>query len=169
MARPTRPTRTAFTLAELLLTLAIIAVLVGLATSRFDRSARHRSVDALAQLLLADLELARTASRAQERPVSVEFNSPPGNVGGWCVVGLHDGSLLIRRGWGALPAAVTHVALTRLDSRKDDDDDDDDDRPTLTFSPRGLPDAYGKIQIQCGPVVRIVQVDAPSAAFTLLR
>ncbi|MFN4243964.1 MAG: Tfp pilus assembly protein FimT/FimU [Tepidisphaerales bacterium] len=159
MARPSHPTHAAFTLVELLLTLAIIAVLAGLATSRFDRSARHRSVDALAQLLLADLELARTASRAQERPVSLEFNSPPGNVGGWCVVGLPDGRLIVRRGWGTLPAAVTYVALSDSVGR---------DAESITFSSRGVPLAYGKVELSCGPVSRVIQLDAPSAAVTIV-
>lgn len=148
----------AFTLIEVVLTLAILTLLIALVSPRFDRSARHRSVQSAARLLIADLEWARMAARAQSRPVAVEFNSPPGNAGGWCIVGLPDGKLVIRRGSGPTAAAIVHAGLS---------DHQGQSFQRVEFDAAGIPHVSGKVEIASGTVRCFVEIESPAAVFAV--
>lgn len=67
-----RPRR-GFTMIELVIVIVIVATVAAIAVPRFTQATRRQQLEAAAERVAADLELARTRSRASSQSVSVLF------------------------------------------------------------------------------------------------
>lgn len=144
-----------FTLVEVMLTAALIAVLALIALPRFDASSDRRHAETAAHRLLADLEWARTAARALGAPVTVTLNDSNTADNGWTLRGVAPQDIPHRARNPSLRAAVT--ALNLLDS-------EGKATTEITFDPLGIPSASGKVLLTSGKVTSTLRIEAPSAA-----
>jgi uncharacterized protein (TIGR02596 family) len=77
------PQNRAFTLIELLAVIAIISLLIGIASLAFQNSLQSQNLRATARQLAADLDHASLLARKENRPVDVFFYQyAPGELGG---------------------------------------------------------------------------------------
>ena len=66
--------RGGFTLVELVIVMVIIGVVGAIALPRFSQATARQQLDAAAERLVSDLELAKTRARASSQTVTVAFN-----------------------------------------------------------------------------------------------
>jgi prepilin-type N-terminal cleavage/methylation domain-containing protein len=71
---PARPPRLAFSLVELMICIAVMAVLAALAIPRYANATANYRADAAARRIVADLSLARSQARLISKPLTVAFN-----------------------------------------------------------------------------------------------
>lgn len=83
-----KPTTHGFTLVELMVTLAVLAIVATIAVPSFQEMMTKNRVKGAAEALYADMQLARQESIKRNQAISVTFGS---NSGGWCY-GLDDTS-----------------------------------------------------------------------------
>src|SRR5690242_3561900 len=81
-----RPNRPAFSIIELTLVLAIIAVVAGIALPRYGRAIASYRASAAAQRIVADIALAQTTARATSSSVTIVYT--PG--GSYTIDGIRD-------------------------------------------------------------------------------
>lgn len=144
-----------FTLVEVVLTAAIIAVVALIALPRFDASSDRRHAETAAHLLLADLEWARTAARARGAPVTVTLNDSNTASNGWTLRGVAPQDIPHRARNPSLRAAVSALNLS---------DSEGNATAAITFNPLGIPSASGKVLFTSGKVTSTLRIEAPSAA-----
>lgn len=139
-------TRRAFTLVELAVVIAILAILSAIAIPRFASASARRALDASAQRIVADLRHARQHALATSAPVAVTFDadtdsyvvaapSPLGNATSYRV-DLSD------------PPLSCRISATTLASS------------IVTFSAHGLPANSGDVTIQAGRFSRTISISA---------
>jgi len=140
--------RSAFSLLELLLTLAIIATLSAIAVPRFGMSAVRYRADLAAHRVVCDLQLVRSTARAGSSSRNVEFRP---NQDDYVISGI-------------IPLDPHMIAYT-VDLR---------DRPyeaalvsaefggdsAVTFNGWGLPDSGGTVVLSVGAEQRTIVLDA---------
>lgn len=83
-----KPTSHGFTLVELIVTLAIVAIVATIAVPSFQEMLTKNRVKGAAEAIYSDMQLARQESIKRNSVISVTFGS---NSGGWCY-GLDDAS-----------------------------------------------------------------------------
>jgi prepilin-type N-terminal cleavage/methylation domain-containing protein len=144
--------RTAFTLIELVLVVAAIAVLSAVAVPKYSSSMNRYRVNIAAKRVVADLALARAAARASGAGQVVDFSTrvnryvftglaaPDGRSGDYTVL-LSDDPYKVKISSVAFGTATPAVK-------------------TVTFSRFGLPQYDGTIVISCGDFSRTVLVDS---------
>ena len=118
-----------FTLLELLVTVAVAAVLLGIGVPSFIDTIRNSQMSASANDLLAAMHLARTEAVKRRTPVTVCSSADPlgvaptcsaGNFNGWIVFADTDGDIavdaaavppeVILRAHGPLPETITTLS-----------------------------------------------------------
>jgi type IV fimbrial biogenesis protein FimT len=135
----TRPNRLrGFTLIELMVTIAVLAILLAVAVPSFQRASMNARLSAQTNELIASLKEARSEAARRGVFVAVRANSEEkGFNDGWKVF-VGDGkteadeSTVVVRVVEALPASIT---LTRTDA--DFADSSAEDKDYVTFGPRG--------------------------------
>lgn len=143
----------AFTLVELAVVVAILAILSAIAVPRFAAASARRSLDASAQRILADLRHARQHALATSGAVGVVFDdaadayvveapSPLGNAATYRVELLEP------------PLACQITSVTLASGR-------------ASFSGHGLAEASGTVTIASGRFTRTITIDAGRAAPTV--
>jgi type IV fimbrial biogenesis protein FimT len=120
-----RPRNRGFTLLELLVTVAVAAVLLGIGVPSFIDTVRNNQMAASANDLLAAMHLARTEAVKRRTPVTVCSSANPlvapvcsaGSFNGWVVFADTDGDITVDplpeevlRAHGALPATITTLS-----------------------------------------------------------
>lgn len=71
LAHPTRALRAGFSLIEMLVTVSMIGIVVGMAAPNVSKDISHSRVNGAAQVVAADLEQALSIAGRQRRPVRV--------------------------------------------------------------------------------------------------
>lgn len=145
--RATRGSR-AFSLGELLIVVAVTAILAAIAVPRFGSSIAIHRADAAAQRIVADLELARSRARMTSATVQILFNAA-GNS--YELVGLMD---LDHSSENYVVSLAEEPYLARINSAVFDGDGE------VLFDGYGAPDSSGTVVIQVGDEVRQVILDA---------
>jgi Tfp pilus assembly protein FimT len=140
---------------ELVLVLAIIAILAAIAAPRYGRSATRYQADLAAQRVMADLALAQSTARAVSSSRMVVFN-----------MGTHSYSI---QGWASMqdrPAPYV-VDLAKPPYEATLGDVDFNSSATITYNGWGQPDSGGTIVLQVGSEQRTIYVDSETGQASL--
>ena len=140
----------AFTLLELVLVLAIITVLAGIAVPRYAAAQQNFRADAAAQRLVADLAMARLRARSQSNSQTVVFNLASSQ---YQMPGVQD----LKN-----PANTYTVLLSGVPYQAKLVSVDFGGTSQATFDGYGMPNCGGTVVISAGGVQRTVVLDANS-------
>jgi Tfp pilus assembly protein FimT len=146
-ARPAR----AFTLIELTLVIATIAVLTAIAVPKYAQSMNRYRVDIAAKRVVADLALARSAGRASAVGQVIDFATP---ANGYTLTDLaapdgRTGSYAVKLADEPYRVSITSAAFgTASPAAK-----------SVRFSRYGTPEAGGTVVIASGGYQRTIQLD----------
>ena len=144
--------RRAFTLVELILVAAIIAVISGIAIPRYSASLSNFRARTAARRLVADIALAQSQARASSAKKEIEFTQTGYTIKG--IAGL-DGKATYSVAFAEDPYhARIKLSFTPESS-------------VLTFDGYGWPDRGGTIQVSSGSSVREITIDGTSGRATV--
>lgn len=154
--RAAQTPRSGFTLVELVMVLAIAAVVAAMAAPRWGRSMARWQVDAAARRLAADLAWAQSRARVTSSRQTVNFNVTSGQ---YQLVGVPDpdhpaNTYTVSLGQAPYRCAIVSAAPA-------------DTNGNVTFDGYGTPSAGGTIVLQCGDFQRVVQVNAAAGIIVL--
>lgn len=162
MSRPPAHPR-AFTLIELVLVVAIVAVFAAIALPRFGNADQAFKTELAARKLIADLEWARMAARARSASVTVTFNTTNDS---YTLSGAVSDATLgtvpdLTQNLSQPPFVVdlSAVSLTLAGTTTA--------TTSITFNAKGVPSAEGTITVRTRAAVRTVTLTAPGGAITL--
>ncbi|MHC4219416.1 MAG: prepilin-type N-terminal cleavage/methylation domain-containing protein [Planctomycetota bacterium] len=142
------PVRGGFSLLELIIVMAIIAIVAAIAAPRYGEALARYRADSAARRVAADLDRARATARAASADVTVIFNVAGDDYTMTGVPALNN------------PAVDASLDLagppyhTRLDSAVLGGD------AIVIFDGFGMPDSGGAIKVSCGSNTRIVNLNA---------
>lgn len=149
--------RRAFSLVEVVIVLAIVAVAAAVATPRYANAVTHYRAEAAARRIVAELETLRAAARAESQSRSIAFAKATG-VAKYTVGGQNDpdrpGSAYVVD----LTAPPYRCRLRSIDLGGDNE---------LVFNGYGVPDSGGEVIVQCGRVTRRITIDAAKGGATI--
>jgi prepilin-type N-terminal cleavage/methylation domain-containing protein len=144
--------RRAFTLIELILVAAIVAVISGIAIPRYSSSLSNFRARTAARRLVADLALAQSQARASSAKKEIEFTQTGYTIKG--IAGL-DGKATYTV---ALSEDPYHARIKLTFNP---------DSSVLTFDGYGWPDRGGTIQVTSGSSTREITIDGTSGRATV--
>ncbi|MEW6253358.1 MAG: GspH/FimT family pseudopilin [Planctomycetota bacterium] len=139
--------RDAFSLVELVLIIAILAVMASVAAPRFSNSINRQRLDAAARRIVADLEIARRRAEQASAGQRVVFSAAPASS--YRLVGMADPDHPARE--FIVQLADHGVYIVTADFGGDAE---------LVFNGYGSPDSGGSIVIQAGRARRTVSLAA---------
>lgn len=149
-----RGVRRGFSLVELTMVIAIIAVAAAIAAPRWNESLGRYRVDAAARRIVADLTLAQTNARATSAPQTITFNPSADN---YRLSGLTNFET----------ASGTYtVYLANAPYLADLSSTDFDFTKPLTFNAFGVPSMGGQVVVTSGGFSRTITIDADSGTAT---
>lgn len=154
--RTAQTPRSGFTLVELVMVLAIAAVVAAMAAPRWGRSMARWQVDAAARRLVADLTWAQSRARITSSEQTVNFNL---SAGQYQLVGVADPdhpAIIYTVSLGQAPYRCAIVSAAPADANGN-----------VSFDGYGTPSAGGAIVLQCGDFQRSVQVSAAAGTIGL--
>jgi len=137
-----------FTLVELVVVVAILALLASVAVPRFANSLLRQRVEAAARRVAADLELVQRRARISGTALVVEFDL---EAGGYRVAGLPDPDHPPQDYYVPLAEPPYEVELRRVDL---------EGTTEIAFDGFGQPDRGGSIVVGAGDFEAAVSVDA---------
>jgi prepilin-type N-terminal cleavage/methylation domain-containing protein len=142
--------RGAFTLVELVLVVAAVAILSAIAVPRYASALARYRVDLAAKRVAADLTFARSHARAKSTPQVVDFSTP---TNGYTLTGVASpdggaGEYIVRLGDEPYKAALGEVAFG------------DPASTAVWFDRFGAPDHGGIVVVTSGGFERRVALDA---------
>ncbi|MHC4767289.1 MAG: GspH/FimT family pseudopilin [Planctomycetota bacterium] len=141
------PVRTAFTLLELVMILAIVATLAAIAAPRYAAALTSYRVDGASKRIVADLELARATAQTQSATVTVYFDVLNDRYDIPGVPSLHD------------PDTDAGVDLSREPYRADLVTASFGGNNKVSFDGYGFPDSGGVIAVSCGTTMKTINLD----------
>ena len=142
--------RGGFSILELVLILAIIAVVAAIATPRYASSLSNYRCEAAAQRIIRDLGVARAEARSGSTNITVTFNVNSNNYGIAGVASLESASASASL---TLSDAPYYAQLLSAAFGGDE---------VVTFDGYGLPDSGGTVVVGVGGVTRNVVLDGQS-------
>ena len=144
-----------FTLMEVLLVVAILAIFAGLAAPRYGRASGRYRADLAARRLVADLRLAQSCAKAASTSRTVSFSTAT-----------HQYQLLNVPAPDGRPGDYT-VALSSSPYLANLVNVNFNDNTQVTFNGWGLPDNAGTVIIAAGGQQRTVLVDGSTGRATI--
>lgn len=147
--------RRAFSLVELTMVMAIMAIAAAIAAPRWGEAMGRYRVDAAARRIVADLALAQTNARATSSPQTITFN--PG-ADTYALSGLTS----FETGTG-----VYTVYLSKSPYLADLTSSDFAASTPLSFNAFGVPSAGGALTVTSGGFSRTISIDLDSGAATI--
>jgi Tfp pilus assembly protein FimT len=138
----------AFSLAELVLVVAIIAIISAIAVPRYASALVRYRADAAARRVVADLSLARHLARQTGQSRTVTFNTVTGRVR---IIGQSGMDAPASNYETNLAAAPYQAAITAADFGGD---------ATIIFNGYGVPDSGGAATVAAGDATKTIAVDA---------
>lgn len=150
--------RRAFSLVEIVLVLAIMAVLAAIAAPRYGASIANYRALLAAHRLASDVTLARSAARAASasRSVVLDVNGGSYSIPGLAALDGRGSGYAVKLADAPYSAAIKSVVFTNPSATT-----------TLTFDGFGVPDGGATIVVGSGNWTRTVLVDAASGAATV--
>ena len=142
------PRQSAFTAVELIVVVAILAMLGALVLPRVGAGGANYRVDAAARRIAADLNYARGQARLTSTAHSVTFDTSSSRYAFQSLPSPDRSSTTYAIELGLPPYEVVLKVANFNGS------------PTLNFSAFGVPDNGGEVQLECGAASRTVAVNA---------
>jgi type II secretory pathway pseudopilin PulG len=139
-----------FTLIELVVLCAILAIVAGLAIPRYGQAMIVYRADSAARTICQDLHLARQRAKSLSQPVTVAFDPDEATL---TISGLADRNDPDRDHFRDFSAQPYGVWFSVCDFAGD---------ATVVFNGFGLPDSDGTIRIRCNTQARTIVLDAQS-------
>lgn len=140
--------RRGFSLMELVLVSAILAVLAGIATPRYGRAIARYQVAMAAKRVAADLEYAANRARTSSSSLTVVF-APGSNQ--YQMAGVPD----LRDSSNDYTVVLTGSPFRSSITSADFGDDS-----SVVFNGYGVPDSGGTVVVTCGPYQKSVVLNA---------
>lgn len=149
----TDPPQRGFSLVELVMVMAIIAMLSGIALPRYESALARYRVERAARRIVLDLAAARTEARTSNTSHVVQFG--PGLEAYRILEGerVKDGFEVIR-----LSKAPYHVDVVSANFNG---------TTSVTFDVYGVPNAGGTVVLQAGDFQKTITLDADTARATM--
>jgi type II secretory pathway pseudopilin PulG len=141
------PVRTAFTLLELVMILAIVATLAAIAAPRYAAALTSYRAEGASRRIVADLELARSTAQAKSATVTVSFDVVNDRYDIAGVPSLND------------PGTDIGVDLSREPYHADLVAANFGGNDKVRFDGYGIPDNGGVIAVSCGTSMKIINLD----------
>lgn len=152
---PDKATRSAFTLLELCVVVAVVGILAAVAAPRFSQAAdRYRAQSAL-QRLESDLQLAMTTARARGRKIIFSLDAESSSYSFKNLPNPHTGEGNTTISLGAQPFRTPVVGSVMPLSG------------TISILPTGLADESFAITVVSGSTIRTLTFDARTARSTI--
>jgi type IV fimbrial biogenesis protein FimT len=154
MNRGPATTEGGFSLFEIVLVLAIVAIFTALAAPRYGRASGRYRVDLAARRIMADLRLAQSSAKAASSSRTVSFSTATDHYQLSNVPALDGVSSDYMVDLSAPPyqADLTNVSFSGSQ---------------VTFSGWGLPDQGGSVVLSAGAEQRTVTVDAATGKISV--
>jgi type IV fimbrial biogenesis protein FimT len=160
--------RGAFSIMELVMVLAIIAVIGAIAIPRYGQSIANYRASSAAQRIVSDIALAQATARGTSSSISILFMLPPDNAkpsdpeigGGYSINGIRDLERASDTYTVWLAAEPYLSVMTSLDSTNATAVTKSDGSVRLTFDGYGTGDGNVTVIIASGSVQRTVTFDA---------
>lgn len=156
MHRTTHQLRSgAFSLFELVLVLAIMGIMAGIAAPRYARSLARYRADMAARRIAADITLAQSRARSTSSSQTIRFDV---NGGQYSIPGMADpdtrtGTYTINLADEPFRAALGTVNFNG--------------NASLNFNGYGDPSTSGSLTVSCGDVVKTVTVRGDTGSVTI--
>ncbi|HJU66763.1 MAG TPA: GspH/FimT family pseudopilin [Gemmatimonadaceae bacterium] len=99
LAHPTRAVRAGFSLIEMMVTVSMLGIMVGMVAPNVSKDISHSRVNSAARVVAADLEQALSMAGRQRRPVRVVFDGAAKEIR---LIDRTNGQLISRRALGDL-------------------------------------------------------------------
>jgi type II secretory pathway pseudopilin PulG len=141
------PVRTAFTLLELVMILAIVATLAAIAAPRYAAALTSYRAEGAGRRIVADLELARATAQAQSSRVTVYFDVVNDRYDIPGVPSLDDPGTDVGVDLSGEPHRADLVAANFGGDDK------------ISFDGYGITDNSGVIAVSCGTAMKIINLD----------
>ena len=140
--------RGGFSLVELIVVAAVLAIGAGIALPRYNASVTRYRVDAAARRVAADLDRARTAARVTSQPRTVEFKP------------LHMAYVIGQERSLSRRANVYEVLLSGEPYHIDTMSANFGGAASVTFTAMGVPTSDGEVMVRIGKLERWIVVNA---------
>ncbi len=152
------PDRSAFSLVEVVIIMAIMGVLAAVAAPRYAASMANYRALMSAHRIAADVALAQASARAASASRTIVFDVPHSSytVSGLAALDGRSGGYVVQL--GASPYRATLGSVTFSDNVAD---------ATLSFNGYGSPDSGATIVVSYGTSSRTVTVNASTGAATV--
>lgn len=99
LAHPTRALRAGFSLIEMMVTVSMLGIMVGMVAPNVSKDISHSRVNGAARVVATDLEQALSIAGRQRRPVRVVFDGSAKEIR---LIDRTNGQLISRRALGGL-------------------------------------------------------------------
>ena len=145
----------AFSLIELMLVVAIMAVFAAMAAPRYTDALHRYRADAAARRVAADLTMAQSKARSLATSRSVVFNvsGKSYQVPNEADLNLSGSAYTVNLGTTPYYVAIGTVSFNG--------------NASVTFNGYGVPDNAGSVQVTAGSVVRTISIDSASGIVTV--
>lgn len=164
--RKSRSTRaiatTGFTLIELILVVAILAIFTAVALPRFGNSAQRFRVDISARKIAADIAWCKQAARTTGQPAIITFSTTNNTYtlsGGVSTTGNVAPDLTVDFKKSPYTATLSAVSLTLLNTATA--------TQSITFDANGIPSATGTITLSTATSGRVITISSPGGAVVI--